>query len=212
MPTGRRSFLSEHTAEYCLVPRFTRILNEAFGCVVPFYFWSTREGNVTSRQTVVDGVRVCALFPRRPKLNDSGQILMKVNQEVFAAAGELAQNGIPSFTGVPIASSILELARNVECRWFFLIENGRVQGDCEIECNRVGSQDARLRAVAIDEIPLLVEEKSRCTTWQSAANILGPCRLAGCHINVSLDLALSISRCTSSLGKDRELFNLVRGL
>ncbi|MGA8150327.1 MAG: hypothetical protein WB952_05215 [Terriglobales bacterium] len=172
MPKGRRSFLSERTTEYCLVPQFTKILNEAFACVVPFFFWSTREGNSTSRQTVVDGVRVCALFPRRPKLDDSGQILMKVNEEVFDAVGELAQNGIPSFAGVPVVSSVVELAQNIECRWFFLTENGQVQGDCEIDCNCAGSPDARLRPVAIDEIALLVEEQSRCTNWQSAINIL----------------------------------------
>jgi hypothetical protein len=171
MPKGRRSFLSEHTTEFCVVPQFTKILNETFASVVPFFFWSTREGNSTSRQAVVDDVRVCALFPRRPKLDDDGRILMKVNGEVFDAAGELAQNGIPSFAGVPLASSIVELARKVECRWFFLGENGRGHGDCEIDCNFPGSQDVRLRPVAIHEITFL-ENRSRRTTWHSAANML----------------------------------------
>ena len=39
------SFISEHTAEYVLIPQLTDILKQKFEVVIPIYPWMTREGN-----------------------------------------------------------------------------------------------------------------------------------------------------------------------
>jgi hypothetical protein len=112
------SFISEHTVEYYLVPRFQTLLGVGFAHALPFYFWSTREGNLTSRaQDSADPILLCALFPRRPKI-DGSEILMTVNEEVLAMSEALIDKGIPCFLGVPLVHSLLELAANFECRWF----------------------------------------------------------------------------------------------
>ncbi len=112
------SFISEHTAEYYLVPRFQTLLGIGFAHALPFYFWSTREGNLTSRaQDAADRFLLCALFPRRPKI-DGAEILMTVNEEVLAMSAALSDRGIPSFLGIPLVHSIFELASDFECLWF----------------------------------------------------------------------------------------------
>jgi len=48
-----------------------------------------------------EGVRS---VPRRPKLGETGNVLMKVNEQLFDMAFDLSEAGIPVFAGVPVVS------------------------------------------------------------------------------------------------------------
>jgi hypothetical protein len=129
------SFMSEHTVELQLVPRFQAVLGPGFSKAIPFFFWSTREGNSESKSRNVDqSIRLCALFPRRPKLGGGSSTFMKVNEEVFAMAFALRRLGIPSFAGIPLVSSIFEFTGEFNCQWFFLTPTDNFHFDLEIEC------------------------------------------------------------------------------
>jgi hypothetical protein len=175
MSKNRQSFMSEHTAEFYLVPRFITVLNTRFSSVLPFFFWSTREGNATSRRAFLpDPVRVCALFPRRPKLGDTGNVLMKVNLELFDLASGLSEAGIPVFAGIPLVSSLVELAQAFECNWYCLTASENPCADLEVECDggveiRNGTLRGPLRQ---NEVVEIVEARSQPTTWQDMLQTL----------------------------------------
>jgi hypothetical protein len=169
MSNTRPSFMSEHTTEFYLVPRFTTILNSRFSSVLPFFFWSTREGNATSRQTLIpESARVCAVFPRRPKLGNRGSVVMKVNGELFDFASELSRAGVPVFAGVPLVSSLIQLAQGFDCNWYCLIASQRTCDDREVECDGgTNLIDGTLRGpLRQDEVVDIVEARSLTTTWQ----------------------------------------------
>lgn len=63
------SFMSEHTAEYALVPDLVAHLGKHFSNIVPVYFWTTREGAHVGRESIgKHTVRVVAAFARRSKV------------------------------------------------------------------------------------------------------------------------------------------------
>jgi len=112
------SFMSEHTVEFYLVPRFRTLLNNRYSRVLPFFYWKTREGGILSRGDDFPSlVTVCAMFPRRPKVY-GGRTEMTVNEEVYLMSEHLRQAKIPTFLGVPCVSSLSELAADFECLWF----------------------------------------------------------------------------------------------
>ena len=169
MSKTRQSFMSEHTVEFYLVPRFIAILNTRFPYVLPFFFWSTREGNATSRRAEpAHPVRVCALFPRRPKLGETGNVLMKVNLELYDIASELSDAGIPVFAGIPLVSSLIQLAQTFECNWYCLTDSENKSADREVECDSaVELVEATLRGpLRHHEVVDIVEARSQPTTWQ----------------------------------------------
>lgn len=175
MTRVRPSFMSEHTVEFYLVPRFMTILSSRFSSVLPFFFWSTREGNATSRRALMpESVRVCALFARRPKLGDGGKVLMKVNQELFDMARDLSEAGVPVFAGIPVVSSLLQLAQKFECDWYCLASSQGMFADCEIECeSRANLAGAALRGpLRRDEVVDTVEDRAKPATWQAMLETL----------------------------------------
>lgn len=92
------SFMSEHTAEYALVPDLAAKLSDRFASIAPVYFWGTREGGRVGRESVSGRAsRVVAAFARRPKILHPGDesILVKINDVLFAAARAGAEVGIP---------------------------------------------------------------------------------------------------------------------
>ena len=133
------SFFSEHTAEYVLVPNLINILKGRFSKVIPFYFWSTREGNTLSRISGFNSYfRLAAVFPRRPKVQSEsdGQIRFKINSIIFETASKLDELRIPIFLGVPIVSSIFDLGNNTSCLWFNIRSNANSEcDDIEIDVN-----------------------------------------------------------------------------
>ncbi len=175
MPRSRPSFMSEHTVEFYLVPRFGTILRARFSSVLPLFFWSTREGNTTSRRaSMPEAVRVCALFPRRPKLGETGNVLMKVNEQLFDMAFDLSEAGIPVFAGVPVVSSLVQLAQTFECNWYSLIASQGGFADCEIECDSGANlTDAAVRGpLRQDEVLGIVEARARPARWEGMIETL----------------------------------------
>jgi len=120
-----KSFISEHSAEYILVPKLVDMMEHYFSKVIPVYFWSTREGSAIARACrPLEKVRIIRVFARRPKINVPNQesIEVKFNQSLFENTDLTTSLGIPTFAGVPLASSILDLSFNTECAWFELKE------------------------------------------------------------------------------------------
>jgi hypothetical protein len=175
--------MSEHTVELQLVPRFQAVLGSEFAKVVPFFFWSTREGNSESKSRNFDKyIRLCALFPRRPKLGDGSSIFMKVNEEVFAMSFALKRIGIPSFVGIPLVHSLLEFVGEFKCKWFFLTPTDEIHVDMEVECETQGvGVNEGLRGPCLDEdICEIVRTNTSEMRWpeameavRSARNVTG---------------------------------------
>lgn len=137
------SFISEHTAEYVLVPTLARILSPVFSRAVPLYFWLNREGNTIAQRCMSgQSVRLIAVYPRRPKIEDPGQnhILVKVNAKLFEFARRAASLGIPVFAGVPLASSLTDLTLDLQCTWVRLTPQGTVDRDIEFGLTLEGAK------------------------------------------------------------------------
>ena len=116
------SFMSEHTAEYVLVPNIVRQLSAHFCDIIPMYFWSTREGNRTADEFMsARPARILTVFPRRPKVSETVEerITMKVNQELIGYTRVSLSVMIPVFAGVPLVSSLLALRIESPCSWRF---------------------------------------------------------------------------------------------
>ncbi len=64
------SFISEHTAEFALVPALKLILQKKYDYVTPIFPWMAREcSNISTIIHKGDKFRVAGLYPRRPKIN-----------------------------------------------------------------------------------------------------------------------------------------------
>ena len=117
------SFISEHTAEYILVPRICRAIQDYEYRCIPFYFWATREGATKSQLSGAGvNVRLIAVYPRRPKVENPGQemIDVKFNYSLFQSAIASKNYDIPVIAGVPLASSFTQLSIDTNCTWFYL--------------------------------------------------------------------------------------------
>lgn len=88
------SYLSEHTIEFYLVPRFRQVLAAHVKSTVALYFWASREGSTATRSVCsAERVRLAAVYPRRPKLTaDRKTTVMKVNAELFRSAASQCQH------------------------------------------------------------------------------------------------------------------------
>ena len=117
------SFISEHSAEYVLVPRLAHIMEQQFSKAIPLYFLSNREGSIIARRcNPFQRVRILNMFARRPKVFTPNQpsIEVKFNESLFEIA-ELSQTmGIPTFAGVPVVSSVMDFGLDANCIWFGL--------------------------------------------------------------------------------------------
>lgn len=81
-----KSFISEHSSEYVLVPKLKRLLEQNNKYVVPIFPWSTREGNNYSINLHNNAeIRLISLFPRRPKYhkNFPNNVYFKINYELI---------------------------------------------------------------------------------------------------------------------------------
>ncbi len=118
------SFISEHTAEYILVPNIVRRLTQKFNQVIPVFLWLTREGNTTALE-MMDGkqIRLLTAFPRRPKVLSPNGIAMTLNHELIAYSERSEAAGMVVLVGVPLISSLPTLRIDAHCCWFEL--NGR---------------------------------------------------------------------------------------
>jgi hypothetical protein len=169
-----RSFISEHTVEFYLVPRFRQLLSVGYSHVLPFFFWKTREGSWRSRAEVFAGpVSVCAMFPRRPKIQEL-EITMKVNEEVSAMSTDLQRAGIPTFLGIPLVHSIAELATDFKCLWFSTDPIEGRHAEFEVVCNTEETRHSALDGPIENDWELCqrVKSRSKSRTWCEIADIL----------------------------------------
>lgn len=131
-----KSFISEHSAEYVLVPNLKNILQEKFGIVTPIFPWSTREGGTMARH-LHEGERfqVIGLYPRRPKLvSPSGSIItVKLNRQILLGAERGRELGIPIIAGCPLVKDFWELGSSPDCLWIKLDQGSNDNIGLEIE-------------------------------------------------------------------------------
>lgn len=135
------SFISEHTAEYILIPKLTQILKQKFELVVPIFPWMTREGNNLSKSIHgQDSFKIVGFYPRRPKINlAENKILVKINSEFLEGAKEASRMKIPMLAGCPLVKSFWELSEETQCIWIKL--NGETKSLYQIEYNREKSTE-----------------------------------------------------------------------
>jgi len=170
------SFMSEHTTEFYVVPRFRAIIEKRFSSALPMYFWSSREGTARDAHVGVQG-RLCALFARRPKDPTPTHVIMKVNAEVFDDAVRLRKLGIPTFVGMPEVVSFLELAGEFECAWFSLRATEDAQSDFYFTSAAPVEPDFRVRGpLNEEEICGIVQDECRDVTWAEAVGCMSEVR------------------------------------
>ncbi|EKO3802405.1 hypothetical protein NTE28_004937 [Vibrio harveyi] len=113
------SFCSERTVEYMLVPRLVNILENHFDTVIPLFSYATREFTKLSKNLhSKDNFQVIALFPRRPKISDTGEagISFFYGLDEFQIITE--SFGVPVVTGSINASNLWELSKHENFVWF----------------------------------------------------------------------------------------------
>ncbi len=112
------SFISEHSAEFSLVPALKKILEGKFSCVVPLYPWANRETSKISKFVHKnDEFLIIAMFCRRPKISArvEKQICITMNYELEEIKKLGEKKGIPVIAGCPIATNFWELAKTKKC-------------------------------------------------------------------------------------------------
>ena len=128
-----KSFISERSAEYVLVPNLKSILLEKFSTVTPLFPWATREGGSLSKH--IHGgetFRMIGLYARRPKLISTGtNITIKLNRQILMGAKQGEELGIPIIAGCPLVKDFWELGGDPECVWIRLDQEP--EDDIEIE-------------------------------------------------------------------------------
>ena len=161
----RTSYLSEHTIEFYLVPRFRQTLAADFRFTLAFYFWASREGSSASRSVCApERVRLVAVYPRRPKLGvNRGTPVMKVNAELFRCAAEFRRVGVPVFAGFPLVRSVFEFSGDVEFLWFALLGD-ETEGDIEVEMRTITSDQSSTPSL---QGPLSDQDVCRLFTQES---------------------------------------------
>ncbi len=167
-------FISEHTAEYILVPRLVSLLSPHFVRIVPFYFWSTREGNSMSRECGPrESVRLLSIFARRPKVASTrdNRIVMKLNTDLFRVANIASAGGIPVFAGVPLVTSIAELTLDAPCQWFHLAPDLHDVPDMEVTMQSNGAlvgaalPDCVTGPLDADAFVRIIHQAAQSMTW-----------------------------------------------
>ena len=170
------SFICEHTAEYILVPKLTKILKLKYDIVIPIFPWLTREGNNLSKQIHgQDKFKIVGFYPRRPKINHKdNKIIIKINNEFIEGAEEALKMKIPMLAGCPLAKSFWELDDNTKCIWIKL--NDKTKHHYEVECNSAMTKEFKI----LDNTEILESEKEildyvdgNCKTHNFESLILG---------------------------------------
>lgn len=188
-PFAATSFISEHSAEYVLVPNLASILSVKYPSLVPIYFWATREGGSLAVASLGSSrVRLVTAFARRPKTNNPGSdvLFLKINASLLEAAETGARLGSPVFAGVPLATSLLHFNTCTPCAWFALPGEVQVAGDIHIRLslsekrsnpsNKKGVINGPLTE---DEIMDIVSRKTIPMTWADAVQAMKNIRKSG---------------------------------
>ena len=180
----RTSYLSEHTIEFYLVPRFRQTLAAKFRSTLAFYFWASREGSSASRSVCApERVRLAAVYPRRPKLRAVRRTpVMKVNAELFRCAAKFRRVGVPVFAGFPLVKSVFEFSDDVEFLWFAL-RGDETEGDIEVEMRTITNGQSRTPSLqgplSGQDICRLVTQESEPMPWDRAIEAINHVRRQG---------------------------------
>ncbi len=174
------SFISEHTAEYVLVPRVVEILSRSYAVAVPFYYWASREGASLSRAVGPRSeIRLVSVYPRRPKFTEPGgeDITVRFNDLLFEAAAKSEPLGIPVFAGVPLASCLQELGGNTKCAWFRIPSSEAPPATTDIQLGldgEVRSTDPQLveGPITEEEFSERVQRLSRPMEWSEVRGVI----------------------------------------
>lgn len=165
------SFISEHTAEYILVPDLVRRLAPDFQEVIPIFFWATREGNSTAAMTMFEtSVRILSAFARRPKILAEDRIMMKINPELVQYSRISADAGIPVLAGIPLVSSLSLLRLSSKCSWYELGNTGESYVEVMLDGKAVSEQHVRNQfTTPLDDKQIReMASRSPVMTWASA--------------------------------------------
>lgn len=117
------SFISEHTAEFVLVPTLKGILQKEFEIVTPIFPWMTREGSKVSKILHRnDKFKIIGMYPRRPKIDLSNKenIFIKINEQIILGAQSGLSLGIPIIAGFPLVKDFWSLGKDPICIWIKL--------------------------------------------------------------------------------------------
>ncbi|EKO3962817.1 hypothetical protein F2K62_004098 [Vibrio fluvialis] len=113
------SFCSERTVEYMLVPRLVNIFEKYFETVIPLFSYATREFTKLSKNLhSKNNFQVIALFPRRPKISDTGEAGITVFDGLDEFQIITESFGVPVVTGSINASNLWELSKHENFVWF----------------------------------------------------------------------------------------------
>ena len=108
------SYISEHSAEFYLVPSLKADLEKHFKYVAPLFPWINRETSKISK-ALHDGdcFRLLTMFPRRPKVDekDHKRVFVTINRELLRFKEFAEEYGVPVIAGCPIATSFWELSQ-----------------------------------------------------------------------------------------------------
>jgi hypothetical protein len=150
-------------------------MEQQFERVIPIYFLSTREGGPISGEcNPSQTLRIISVFARRPKVNVPNQpfIEVKFNEFLFETADLAAPIGIPTFAGVPLASSMMNLSLDNNCAWFELTgSSADVIFDISLagELLRQSSDSSAIDGpITESELVVRVLNKSRSMSWDEA--------------------------------------------
>jgi len=173
-----RSFLSEHTAEYCLVSQAVKAFSSYVGTAIPIYFWSTREGNRLAQQSLAgQELRIVSVFARRPKISGpcAESMTAKLNRELFHYASEAESLGISTLAGMPLVTSLNQLRLDCPCAWFRLFKSHDL--DTEITMSLRGQTSEIVPSFVTGPAPLeSLAEDAFCAAstveWGDAIEIL----------------------------------------
>lgn len=119
------SYISEHTAEYYLVPALTKILTKKYSYVAPVFPWISREFSRISKKIHQDDkFHILVMFPRRPKLcsEQDNDIYITINPELAEFYNIAEAKKVPVLVGWPLAKNIWELSK-CQYKWSNLSKN-----------------------------------------------------------------------------------------
>lgn len=174
------SFISEHSAEFILVPKFAEILSSRFDNILPIYFWVSREGSRMAKACLRGiSLRIVAMYARRPKIErpDQEEILVKFNSILLDRAKYFQHFGIPVFAGVPRVSSISDFKLDAECSWFRISTESEINYDVgyllDIKAGRV-MEGLSEQIIPVNESAIIktIQMKSRSILWEEAVKII----------------------------------------
>ena len=179
-----RSFLSEHSVEYCLVNRLYNSLSSKWE-ISPLFFWRSREGSrIAEECDNGERIRVAAVYARRPKLVSPGHnvLVMKVNDRIFSRANYLTGQGIPVFCAVPRVSQILDFQVNSVCSWFILAQDSpiidvqiRLDINSGLIQNRSDENEKKVIPIVEQQISDIIKEQTKAISLSDAIAIIS-CR------------------------------------